>query len=207
LDTTTTTHLNSLTGRPSNYIYRGKTVTNNGEWKVRVKHTTLESLVKGADLENNLAFLAEIYPFFDPCCPQHDYTVCDYLEVLDRMCDWFYPNLTRESGREAIGRLLFEGRRKTAFGKIALSALHVMGPQRLIMLAPRFFETTEGVGHRTIKMVGPNQYCFSSRGVSGTYEEEVGAIKAALEEAGAKNLKVEVEVLAPDSWDYHIKWS
>jgi uncharacterized protein (TIGR02265 family) len=196
----------NITSRPANYVYRGKTDTGTDEWKTRVKYATLESLLKGTGLENSTEFLDEVSLFFDPKHPQHDYSISDYIEVLDRMCDWIFPKLTREAGREAIGRMLFDGRRKTVFGKVALSALHVMGPHRLMSLAPRLFEVTGGVGKRTLTNSGPNQYCFSSRQVAGTYEEEVGAIKAALEEAGAKNLKVVVEVLAPDSWDYHISW-
>jgi uncharacterized protein (TIGR02265 family) len=201
-------NMDSLSKPPATYVYRGKTITNNGEWKNRLKHATLESLLKGASLDTDPAFLAEIAPFYDPTHPQHDYTVSDYLEVLDRVCDWLYPELTREAGREAIGRMIFEGRRKTAFGKVALSALHVMGPNRLMQLAPRLFETTDGTGKRSlvIEDAKANKYCFCSRGVSGTYEEEVGAIKVALETSGAKNVRIVVEVIEPDSWDYHIEW-
>jgi uncharacterized protein (TIGR02265 family) len=130
------------------------------------------------------------------------------MEVLDRVCDYQYPELTREAGREAVGRLIFEGIGKGLFGALVLQSLHIMKADGLMRLIKRFFDATGGVGRRSVEVLNAsnNSYKFSSRRVSGTYEEEVGAIKAALEEAGATNVQIAVEVLATDSWDYYISW-
>lgn len=194
------------TDRPFTYYYRGRTITNNGEQTTSIKYNTVEGLVKGVSLDGNSAFHAEIKPFFDPAHPRRLYTVAEYLEVLDRICDWFFPQLSREQGREQAGRLGLEGFRKTIFGRVALASIHLIGPERLLKLSPTLFDSAAGVGKRSVSKLGPQQYCFSSRQVSGTFEEEVGLIKAALETAGAQNVRCEVKILALDSWDYFIEW-
>jgi uncharacterized protein (TIGR02265 family) len=188
------------------YNYRGKTVTNNGETYTPIKHIALESMLKGANLHDNAAFLAEIKPFYDPAYSRAEYTVEIYTEVLDRLCDWMYPHLSREEGREQVGRLIFQGFRKTITGRVGLAALHLFGPARLLTMSPRLFEDGAGVGKRTVTQLDTNKYLFTLRNIAGTHEDTIGIIKAGLEAVGAKNVRCEITINSPSSWDFVIEW-
>ncbi len=192
--------------RPSTYIYRGRTVTNNGEQKALIKYNAIESIIRGVELYTNSAFLQEVQPFFDPTRPKPQYTVVDYLEVLDRICDWCYPNLSRAEGREQVGRLALSGFRKTIFGRVALATIHLIGPDRLLIRVPGLLANVSGTGKYSITKLGLRRYCFSTREEAGTYEETLGVLKAGLGAAGAQNVKCEVKVIAADSWDFILTW-
>jgi uncharacterized protein (TIGR02265 family) len=194
--------------KPENYIYRGKIVTNNNEDTTYVKVDTIEAILDGTDLVNSVAFMHEIANYYDPKERKKSVLMSDYLEVVARASDWLYPHLSREAGIEELGRALFLGRSRSVFGKIAFAGIQLFGPKLTILTAPRIFDLTGEVGKRSAIIVNEqaNEYTFCSREVSGTYWEEIGALKAALEIAGAKNVQIDVEILAPDSWDYHIKF-
>lgn len=192
--------------RPFGYKYRGKTVTNNGEKETLVKYTSFDSLLKGAGLDDNPAFLAEIKLFYDPNRPNRPYTMDDFLEVLDRACDWLFPHLSREQGREELGRLTFEGFRKTLHGKMALAALHIIGPDKLARYAPGLFNDTVTQTERTVTQLGPRQYLYSIRNASGTPEEVVGLLKAGLQAAGARNVRCRVEQPGASAMDFYVEW-
>lgn len=197
---------NVSAGRPNNYKYRGKTSPNNGEKLAKVKYTLLETLLKGTNLDNNPAFMQEIQPFFKPDQLSREYTLENYFEIMDRACDWLFPNLSREQGREEIGRMFLNGLRRTVFGRIALSGMHLMKSGQMLMLSPYTLGSMVSYGQRSVKELGPKHYLFSSRGVAGTCEEQVGALKQALQETGAKNIRCTVQLLTPNDWDYVFEW-
>ncbi len=203
LETSSETNANRL---PKHYIYRGRTITNNGEDTATTTYNSLESLLKGADLYDDGAFLTEILPFFNPMHLKNNYKVSVYLEVLDRICDWHFPNFTREMGREEAGRLTFKGFRRTIFGRVVLASLAMIGPERLIKLAPSLFKRVVDAPDCSVKQIGTHSYIFDYPNVSGTYEDKTGIFKEALEQAGAHNVRCEVKILTPRHWEFSLEW-
>jgi uncharacterized protein (TIGR02265 family) len=192
--------------RPVSYVYRGKTTPNNGEQTATIKYNGIESILKGTKLDQNPAFLAEIRPFFDLKRPRKEYTLEIYFEVMDRVCDWLFPDLSRPAGREQVGRLMLEGFSTTVFGRIAMAGLNMMSPGRALMLTPNTFKNILNYGERTVTALAPNRYLFSSRGVAGTPEEQMGSIVAMLEKIGTQNPRCTVTVIDPKNWDYLFEW-
>ena len=188
------------------YVYRGRTITSNGEDTVTTTYNSLESLLKGADLYDDGAFLTEILPFFNSMYLQNDYKVSVYMELLDRICDWRFPNLTREMGREEAGRLTFRGFRRTILGRVVLASLGMIGPERLIKLAPSLFKRVVDAPDCSVKQTGPYSYIFDYPNASGTYEDKIGIFKEAWEQAGAGNVQCEVKILTSRHWEFWLEW-
>jgi uncharacterized protein (TIGR02265 family) len=128
------------------------------------------------------------------------------IEIQRYLARYLYPGLPLSAALWKLGRVTFEGYRRSLVGRVMLAALHLWGPHRAINNAPRIYEMTMKYGIRTVKKVGPTKYELRHQYEPGNIELLAGNIEAGLEAAGAKNLRVKIRPLAPDDHILDIEW-
>lgn len=169
-----------------------------------VKQVVFEAVLKGTGAINDPAILQELKPFYNLTRPQHLYSPEALQQFLLSLCEKLYPALATEQALFEIGKRSFHGFNKgTIVGKVALAAIHIMGPVRLMKMNGKLWEDV-GVGQCRIEQIGEKRFRSHYRNFALLSHGAAGCAAEALNVAGAKNLRYTLEPLpAPGSYRHN----
>lgn len=170
---------------------------------LKVKQLSFEATLKGTGAINDPAFLQELKSLYNVEKPQLSYSPETFQKFLDLIRERCYPDLPVEQGFFEVGRKSFHGYMKgTIVGRVALAAIHIMGPSKVVMMA-RLWDDS-GLGQAETKKIGERKYQTEYRnflllppGIAGVAVESVTV-------AGAKNTRYQiVELPTPAPYIYN----
>jgi uncharacterized protein (TIGR02265 family) len=134
-------------------------------------------------------------------------SVEQYVELMRWGAHTFFPTLSPSKGLYEVGFRLFPGYRKTLLGSLQLAALPVLGPHRLIQMAPELFRRNAPFGERTVRQLGPTHYRLEFRGIPIPPEFYCGAMTSGLQITGAGGFsQVISRTLSAEDVDYEASW-
>lgn len=162
--------------------------------------------ITGLDRNPEVAdYLLKCYKF-DVKRPPATVPLEHVIEIQRYLAGYLYPNLPQGVALWKLGRVTFEGYRRSLVGRVMLAALHLWGPHRALNNAPRIYEMTMKYGIRTVKRIGPCHYEMRHQYDPGNIELLAGVTEAGLEMTGAKNLRISIHRLADDDHVLDIEW-
>lgn len=129
-----------------------------------------------------------------------------YAEVVRLVARRHHPQLSEARGLHEVGKAVFEGYRKTLMGKLALSALSLMGPERLVKKIPEILRRNTNFGERHVEQRGPNHYVIVSRGVPLPGDYYAGVLDAAMHAVGVEPQLLRWEQTAPEDTLHEVRW-
>lgn len=128
------------------------------------------------------------------------------IEIQSYIAHYLYSDLSQGAALWKIGRITFEGYRRSLIGRVMLAALHIWGPHRLMTNSPRLYDMTMKYGIRTVKKVGPCHYELRHQYEPGHIELLAGVAEASLEAAGVKSPRIFIRRLSDDDHILDIEW-
>ncbi len=128
------------------------------------------------------------------------------VALQNYLAKYLYPDLPKAAALWKLGRVTFEGYRRSLVGKVMLAAMPIWGPHRAIKNAPRIYDMTMRYGVRTVKQTGPNKYELRHQNDPGNIELLAGNLEAGIEATGAKNVCVKIRTLASDDHILEVEW-
>ncbi len=160
-----------------------------------VKQVSFESVLKGTGLVDDQIFLHELKPVYNFERAERSYppdVFQQFLELVRLKC---YPDLALEDALFELGRKSFQGYYKgTIVGRVALAAIHLMGPKRLMYLGPRLLEDA-GLGQVQAEKITECKHCGHYRNFLLMPLLMAGISIESFEVAKAINLRYEVKTL------------
>jgi uncharacterized protein (TIGR02265 family) len=173
--------------------------------ELKVKHLSFEAALKGTGALEDPTLLQEMKALYDVERPQASYSPETFQQFIGFLRQRLYPDLPEEEGLFKLGRASFQGYYKgTIVGRVALAAIHLMGPKRVVML-DRLWEDS-GLGQAKTVKLGEHRYETSYNRFLLVPSAIAGVASESLIVAGAKNLRHQIKVLpSPVPYIYECK--
>lgn len=166
-----------------------------------IKQICFEAILKGTNVVNDAALLQELKPLYDLQRLQRTYPVEVYQEFVERIRASLYPGLAHEEANFKLGQKAFDGYLKgTIVGRVALAAIYIMGPSRLMAMSERLWGDV-GLGECKPEKLGEGYYRVRYRNFLLEPAIVLGVAVEALVVAKAQKLIYSLEPL-PDSGPY-----
>lgn len=158
--------------------------------------------MKGTGAADNPALLEELKPVYDAAFPNATYSPEEFQAFIEFLRVRFYPDMRPSEGLFELGRNSFHGYLKgTIVGRVALAAIHIMGPARVVMM-DRLWKDT-GLGECKTEKLGEKRYRSLYRNFVIEAPAIAGTAYESLIVAKAKGLRYEIEELPPSGPDQH----
>jgi len=186
-----------------------KVETDLGEYKV--KKEALEALLAGTGLKNDPAITETLAQLgYNVKQPPAEVSLETVRAILELVANHFFAELPRPEAMRKLGRLTFEGYRKTPIGRILLAAVDVWGATRLLRNSPQVYRAVFRYGERDVRELGPNHWEQLHRDEPGHIEFLAGVTEATIEAAGSQNVILEIQQLEAIEgrldYRFEIKW-
>lgn len=143
--------------------------------------------------------------FDRPLEPAYPYDV--WARVLEATARAIYPQLSLEQGCERLGWELMHGFFDTSIGALMRGAVKMFGPTRTLLRAGRTLRTGNNYTEVTTTHLGGNRYELVFNEGPLTRDAMQGCVRAGLELAGAKGVRIVSTPLSADSVKLTIDWS
>jgi uncharacterized protein (TIGR02265 family) len=173
-----------------------------------ISHSLIESLLRGLGISESSPEMEQIARIcgYVRRIPPREVQVEKYVELLHWLAKQFYPQLPESEGLFEIGAKLFEGYRTTIIGRVQLAAIHIMGPDRLIMRYNEITSRNSNFGERSITQTGPHSYQICYRGIPLPGDYILGVIKGGMTAAGVNNLQLSWQQVGKEDMDFQVAW-
>ncbi|MDY7225265.1 DUF2378 family protein [Hyalangium rubrum] len=171
------------------------------------KNSAVEGLLRGVGVAAGSLEMAEVIQL---CGGTRDMPaevpVDRYVALLEWLARRFFPEKPLPEGLQAVGRRMFHGYRETLLGKIQLTALNVVGPERLMRKAGEFIGRNSNFGERTSEQLGPRHYCVRFRGIPIAPEFYRGLCLSAFDVMAVHGGAIAIIRHGPEDFDLDIRW-
>lgn len=175
----------------------------------KIKQFTFESVLKGTGLLDNPALVAELKPVYDASRQQNFYPAETYHRVVEFAREHLFSAKSEKDAYIEIGQKAFYGYYKgTIVGRVALAALHIISPARLMSMTSRLWEDS-GLGQCQTEKLTEQRYRVAFRNFAANPSIVTGLAREALTITGAKNLRYELNVLPSPGqylYDFDLIW-
>jgi uncharacterized protein (TIGR02265 family) len=182
-------------------------VANPNTYKVR--QTQFEALIKGFDLEHDVATLAELkeasgYDHLRPRLEYPDYIIKDAIIFLAKK---FYPHTAPAETMRQIARKHALGYvNGTIVGRIAFAVSGKVSVMKMLHSICNLNNDIASYKDRIVIEHEPNHATYKVPHDQAIPTYTIGLVTTLLELAGAKNIKITYTVLGKNNIDYDITW-
>lgn len=158
-----------------------------------VKRVYLEAGLKAVKAYDDLAFMEQLKPYYDPERLQSFYEIASFQAMLEMIRRHFYTGIEPDMAYLDAGRKTFyafyEG---TIVGSVALAAIKIMSPTRLMTLGSRMWQDT-GLGETQFAQLDVRKFRTEHRNFAYMPHGVLGITTEGLKTVGAKNLRYQLE--------------
>jgi uncharacterized protein (TIGR02265 family) len=143
---------------------------------------------------------------FDPADVKEAYPLRVLNACVDLASGHLWPGRPLEEGRRELGRLFVQGWKQTVLGKVVTFAVGLLGPTRYLNLFPehlkmdtlRIHAVSIPVGARAVRVEVHDNPGNTPHFMAGMLEEGLRMTRV--------EPVIDVEVLAPRSFNLHVRW-
>ncbi len=158
-------------------------------------------LVPSAALASELARAG-----YDTKVPVPRYPGPVFAACLDLARQHVVPQLERDAGLKELGRRFVAGFRQTILGRIATTALPILGPARFLPQVPKRFASLRSDAHVVCRITSPQSAELSFEDPLPLGPFFAGVIEAALDVARARNAQTQLRP-TPSGYVVDARWS
>lgn len=170
-----------------------------------IDHAMFEGLFVRA-LSADGAFAAELARVgYDTKAPAGSYSGPVFLQCLDLACGHVLPGQSRDEALRELGRRFVSGFRQTLVGRIATTALPLVGPARFLPQVPRRLASLRHDARVECSLTGPTSAALTFHDPLPLGPFFAGVLEAALRVAGATTPRT-VVTARPDGYVITATW-
>jgi uncharacterized protein (TIGR02265 family) len=179
-----------------------------------IKKEAIIALLVGTNLQKDETLAAQILEEtgqeYDVSQPPDQLSLPAARRILELVAARILPETAQREAMWELGRLAFEGYRKTPVGKILLAAIDVWGATRLIRNSPQVYKAAFKYGERIVREIEPKRWELFYYDEPGYIEFLAGVTQAAVEASGAQNVALAIQPLnsenARQNYRIEINW-
>lgn len=182
------------------------------DWESRIRHkfVMMESFLRANDSFSDPVIVERLRTRtgVDVRHPQATYDRRTVLSVMNTLCDYYYPGLTRQDAYHKLGYDSFNGFRQTITGRIglALLKLKVISAERLLKNSLEVLNSVDENAIRSMVKDSPTSLRFIYRDDPLDPFAMHGLYEAMMEAAPLKEAKAELKLLSPFNFDIIFSW-
>lgn len=130
-----------------------------------------------------------------------------WVEALRLTATELFPGVHLDESYRLLGRALIEGYQATLIGKSVVSVLKLLGPARAVQRLEKTLQSGNNYIQARVEQKSPTEFEGWINECNGNTGYVIGVLQAAIEAAGAKEVRVTATSFDGHAATLNIRWS